>query len=122
MDTRRGLISGLAITTALLSCVFEARGQATDWKQIIIPPLHAFHPQAPRRVALPNGMVIFLQEDHELPLVRGIARIRGGSREEPPGKVGLVEIFGQAWRTGGTKTRTRDVLDAYLQARAAKVE
>src|SRR5438128_11196333 len=122
MVTRRDLISDLTIITPLLSCVFEARGQATDWKPIIIPPLHAFHPQAPRRVALPNGMVIFLQEDHELPLVRGIARIRGGSREEPAGKVGLVEIFGQAWRTGGTKTRTGDELDDYLEARAAKVE
>src|SRR2546426_8999098 len=122
MDTRRGLISALAVTTALLSCVFEARGQATDWKQIIIPPLHAFHPQVPRRVALSNGMVIFLQEDHELPLVQGIARIRGGSREEPPDKVGLVEIYGQAWRTGGAKTKNGDELDDYLEARAAKVE
>src|SRR2546427_13291944 len=88
MDTRRGLISALAVTTAFLSCAFEARGQATDWKQIIIPPLHAFHPQAPRRVALPNGMVIFLEEDHELPLVQGIARIRGGPGGEPPGGAG----------------------------------
>jgi len=27
---------------------------------------------------LANGMVIFLQEDHELPLIRGTAQIRGG--------------------------------------------
>ena len=30
-----------------------------------------FAPQQPKRIALPNGLVIFLQEDHELPLVRG---------------------------------------------------
>ena len=28
-------------------------------------------------------MVIFLQEDHELPIIDGTARIRGGSRSEP---------------------------------------
>ena len=34
-------------------------------------PLPAFHPQQPKRIELSNGMVIFLQEDHELPLIDG---------------------------------------------------
>ena len=67
-------------------------------------------------------MVIFLQEDHELPLIDGSARIRGGSRDEPASKVGLVDIFGEVWRTGGTKTQTGDQLDDFLEVRAAKVE
>jgi zinc protease len=67
-------------------------------------------------------MVIFLQEDHELPLVRGFTQIRGGSRDEPADKVGLAQIYGQVWRTGGTKTKTGDQLDDYLEAHAAKVE
>ena len=96
--------------------------QATDWKQIPIPPLPAFHPQEPKRIELPNGMVIFLQEDHELPLIRGTARIRGGSRSEPAGKTGLLDIYGEVWRTGGTKSQTGDQLDDYLEVRAAKVE
>ena len=33
-------------------------------------------------------MVIFLQEDHELPLIDGTARIRGGSHNEPAAKSG----------------------------------
>ncbi len=97
-------------------------GQAATWEQVPIPPLHAFKPKEPKRVALPNGMILFLQEDHELPLIDGIARIRGGSRSEPAAKVGLVSIYGQSWRTGGTKTRTGDELDDFLEARAAKVE
>ena len=112
----------LVIVLSLLASAPRTRGQAQDWKQIPIPPLHEFHPQQPRRVALPNGMVIFLQEDHELPLIRGIARVRGGSRGEPADKVGLVSIYGQVWRTGGTNSRTGDELDDYLEARAAKVE
>lgn len=97
-------------------------GQATDWKQITPGPLPPFHPQMPKRIPLANGMVIFLQEDHELPLVRGMMQIRGGSRDESADKVGLVQIYGQSWRTGGTKTQTGDQLDDYLEARAAKVE
>ena len=67
-------------------------------------------------------MVIFLQEDHELPLIDGTARIRGGSVNEPASKVGLVDIYGEVWRTGGTKTQTGDQLDDFLEVRAAKVE
>jgi zinc protease len=92
------------------------------WKKIPIPKLPEFHPQEPKRIELPNGMVIFLQEDHELPTIDAIARIRGGSRAESASKVGLVSLYGEVWRTGGTKTQTGDQLDDYLEIRAAKVE
>ncbi len=122
MRTRDKFLSIFAAALTLAVVAPEAAGQVTDWRQVQIPPLHAFHPQQPRRFALPNGMVILLQEDHELPLVRGSARIRGGSREEPADKTGLVSIYGQVWRTGGIKSKTGDELDDYLEARAAKVE
>ena len=112
----------LALLLSSLAFAPRAAAQATDWKQIKAPAMHAFHPEQPRRVELSNGMVIFLQADHELPLIRGTAQIRGGSLNEPAEKVGLVEIYGQAWRTGGTKSRTGDQLDDYLEAHAAKVE
>jgi zinc protease len=115
-------VVGVVILLGLVACVPDAVGQESDWKQIHSTPLHAFSPQVPKRVQLPNGMVLLLQEDHELPLIRGEVLIRGGSREEPAGKVGLVQIFGQVWRTGGTKGKTGDQLDDYLEARAAKVE
>ena len=97
-------------------------GPAAPWKQIPIPPLPPFHSQEPRRIQLANGMVIFLQEDHELPVVGGTMRIRGGSIQEPANKVGLVEAYGAVWRTGGTTKRSGDELDDFLEARAAKVE
>ena len=111
------------LTTALLIslCVSLAGAQA-PWQQIPIPELHKFQPQQPKRVQLPNGMVIFLQEDHELPLVDAVARIRGGSRSETAAKVGLVDLYGEVWRTGGTKIQSGDELDDYLEVRAAKVE
>jgi len=112
------------LLTILFAATFAAQGtaQATSWKQIPIPPLPAFKPQQPRRIELSNGMVIFLQEDHELPLIDGTARIRGGSINEPASKTGLVDIYSEVWRTGGTKTQTGDQLDDFLEVRAAKVE
>ena len=71
---------------------------------------------------LPNGMVIFLQEDHELPLIDGTIRIRGGSREEPADKAGLVALYADVWRTGGTRSKTGDELDDFLESHAARVE
>ncbi len=112
----------LAAVATLLVSTPRAASQATDWKQIPIPTLPSFHPPQPKRIQLANGMVVFLQEDHELPLINGSARIRGGSSNEPATKVGLVELFGEVWRTGGTKAQTGDQLDDFLEVRAAKVE
>ncbi|PYQ30945.1 MAG: hypothetical protein DMF57_14810, partial [Acidobacteria bacterium] len=93
-----------------------------SYRDVKTPALHQVPLPQPKRVQLANGMVIFLMEDHELPLIRGTARIRGGSRDVPAARAGLVGIYGQAWRTGGTDTRTGDQLDDFLEARAAKVE
>jgi zinc protease len=93
-----------------------------SWTRVPIPPLHQFKPQEPRRIELPNGMVIFLQENHELPLIEGTVRIRGGSREEPAEKVGLVSVYADVWRTGGTHNKTGDELDDFLEAHAARIE
>jgi zinc protease len=112
----------LLLATVTLLPVQRATGQVTNWKQIPVPQLPAFKPQQPKRIELSNGMVIFLQEDHELPLIDASARIRGGSVNEPADKTGLVDIYGEVWRTGGTKSQTGDQLDDFLEVRAAKVE
>jgi len=117
-------VKRLSLLLALAFVLCSAVAAQTE-RQLPIPPigpLPVFHPQEPKRIALPNGLVIFLQEDHELPTIDGIARIRGGSRSEPAAKTGLVSLYGEVWRTGGTKTQTGDQLDDYLEIRAAKVE
>jgi zinc protease len=111
-----------AIFLSIVTTIPQASAQAATWQEIQIPPLPAFKPPQPKRIELKNGMVIFLQEDHELPLIDGTARIRGGSVNEPATKVGLVDIYGEVWRTGGTKKQTGDQLDDFLEVRAAKVE
>ena len=119
---KRKILALTLLTVAAFASVPRASGQAASLKQVPIPPLPAFHPPQPKRIQLPNGMVIFLQEDHELPLISATARVRGGSRNELAKKTGLLDMYGEVWRTGGTKTQTGDQLDDFQEVRAAKVE
>ncbi len=121
MRTRRLLFLQASFCFLLMTAVFGS-AQVKPWNQIQPPPLPAFKPQQPVRVQLPNGMVIFLQEDHELPLIDATARIRGGSIYEAANKTGLTDLYGEVWRTGGTKAKTGDQMDDFLEARAAKIE
>ena len=95
---------------------------AEPWKSIPVPPLHEFKPAQPIKFELPNGVVVFLEEDHELPFIDGFIRVRGGSRDEPADKAGLVSLYGQVWRTSGTAATPGDILDDQLAAKAAHVE
>jgi zinc protease len=95
---------------------------AEPWAKIPIPPLHDFKPVEPKRIKLENGLTIFLQEDHELPFIDGAILIRGGSRNEPPNKTGLVSLYGEAWRTSGTAKNSGEQLDDMLALKAASIE
>jgi zinc protease len=74
------------------------------------------------RFELDNGMVVYLMQDRELPLVSGTALIRAGSRWENATKVGLASLTGDVMRTGGTRRHTGDQLNQMLEQRAASVE
>ncbi len=123
----KGLTPFLSIALSIASAAPSAFAQtattpAQPWAKIPIPPLHDFKPQQPKRIELSNGLIIFLQEDHELPFINGSILIRGGSRDEPADKIGLVTLYGQTWRTSGTATIDGDKLDDKLEAKAASIE
>jgi zinc protease len=112
----------LAVCAALFAPLALPAQQNKPWEKIPIPRLHDFKPQQPKRIELKNGIVLFLQEDHELPFVSGSVLIPGGSRDEDPAKTGLVDLYGQAWRTSGTAKLDGDALDDLLEAKAAHIE
>jgi len=120
--TQRGICFSLALVLLSFFAFSAEAQQIVPWNKIQAPPLPAFTPPEPTRIQLANGMVIFLQPDHELPLISATARIRGGSISEPLNKTGLTDLYGDVWRTGGTKTKTGDEMDDFLEARAAKIE
>lgn len=71
---------------------------------------------------LPNGMKIYLLENHELPMIRGTALVRTGNLFDPADKVGLATITGEVIRSGGTTSKTGDQIDEQLENIAASIE
>ncbi|MGB3137685.1 MAG: pitrilysin family protein [Nodosilinea sp.] len=92
------------------------------YDQLTFPPLRDIEIPDYERYELPNGMVVYLLEDHELPLVSGSATFQTGGRFEPGDKVGLAALTGEAMRLGGTANLAADALNQELEQRAASIE
>ena len=122
MRSASGILFVSAVVAVMASPAMNAQ-QSKPWEKIPVPKLHDFKPQQPKRIELKNGIVVFLQEDHELPFISGSVMMPGGSREETdPAKTGLVDLYGEAWRTSGTEKMDGDAMDTFLEARAAHIE
>ncbi|RKU10248.1 insulinase family protein [Candidatus Poribacteria bacterium] len=104
----------------LVTATGEAQNKSHEG--LVYPPLNQPQPPVPDRVELDNGMIVYLLEDHELPIIDISVQIRTGSLYEPADKVGLAAITGAVMRTGGTTSRTGDELDEILENLAASVE
>ncbi|MBV9505688.1 MAG: insulinase family protein [Acidobacteriia bacterium] len=91
-------------------------------KDLKFPPLRPITIPQVETATLPNGMKLYLMEDHELPVVNGSLRVRTGNLFDPPDKVGLASMTGIVLRTGGTESKTGDQLDQELENIAAGVE
>ncbi|MBZ5592972.1 MAG: insulinase family protein [Acidobacteriia bacterium] len=93
-----------------------------SYKELKYPALKPIKIPDVATFTLPNGMKVYLLENHELPLVRGSALVRTGNLFDPPDKVGLAGITGTVMRSGGTKDKTGDQIDEQLENIAASVE
>ena len=80
-----------------------------------------FTPPDPERVVLENGMVIYLLEDHELPLVNVTTTLRTGAWLDPAEKIGLAAVTGTVMRTGGGGGLSAEQVDDELEQLAADV-
>ena len=109
----------IAVAVPLLSgCVGNlALG---DPRQMTFTPVE-FTPPKPDRVVLENGMVVYLLEDHELPLVSMTATLRTGSWLDPADKIGLASLTGSVMRTGGGGGLTSKQVDEELEQFAGEV-
>ena len=93
-----------------------------SYKDLKYPPLKPVQIPDVATFTMPNGMKLYLVENHELPLVRGTALVRTGNLFDPPDKVGLATVTGIVMRTGGTEDKSGDQLDEQLENIAASVE
>lgn len=88
--------------------------------QPVFKPLE-FHPPKGKVTVLPNGMKVYLLEDHELPLIRINAVIKVGSLYEPEEMIGLASFTGALMRTGGAGGKSGDEIDEILEFLSAGI-
>ena len=109
------ILSGLIVALLTCSCALQS-GQ----RLLRNPETFTFKPvqykiPSPVRVVMDNGMVLYLLEDHELPLIEMSALIRTGSIYESPEYAGLASLTGDVMRTGGTETMSPAEIDETLE-------
>lgn len=118
----------IAVTACL--CGVVASRQAS-FAQGVNPPQHprdmvfkslAFSPPKGDKIVLNNGMILYILEDYELPVLNLSAVIRTGSVYEPANKAGLAELTGVVMRTGGTRSIRSDEINDQLEYIAGSVE
>ena len=87
MRRNRATSVALFAIAALILGAAGAAAQVKSYKELKFPELKPFTVPQPERTVLPNGMVLMLMEDHELPVIEAFARVRVGARLEPADKI-----------------------------------
>lgn len=116
---------GVMVGTVILllasgSVTYSADFKVEDPRAMQFEPVE-FSPPEPERVVLDNGLVVYLLEDHELPLVTITATMRTGGWLDPVDKVGLAAITGTVMRTGGGGGLSAEQVDAELEQFAGDI-
>lgn len=107
------LFIALLLTGEVFAETLPAVSPLPSPDKIKYPPLQFNLPQA-QRVVLENGIVLYILEDHELPLISVNALIKTGSMYDPEGKEGVAELTTYLMRTGGTaKLSSTDIDDRF---------
>ena len=109
-------MSLVVLVVVVLSATLSWAGDlaAGDPRSMTFPPVE-FAPPEPSRVVLDNGLVVYLLEDHELPLVNLSAMMRTGGWLEAQDKIGLAALTGSVMRSGGGGGRTAEQVDEELE-------
>jgi len=108
-----------AMAAALAGCAVTQ--QSVDPRKLTFAPLQFKIPKS-ERITLTNGMIVYLMEDHELPLVNITAYIRTGELYEPEDRQNVATLAGAVMRSGGTKAIPPEQLDAELEFMASSIE
>ena len=92
------------------------------YKELTYPPLNEIQAPEADRVTLTNGIILYMVEDHSLPLINLRVRIGVGSVDEPGDKIGLAGITGAVMRSGGTASMSGDEIDEEMEGIGASIE
>jgi len=116
---RRTFLLALVLAVGAIN---GAAQQVPSYRTLKYPQLGQVKIPEPVEVTLSNGMRLLMLEDHELPLIRGLALIHTGNLFDPSDRRGLSQVMADVLRSGGTKSKTGDQLDEELENIAGTVE
>jgi len=109
------------LLTALTLTGCAGQANQVNPRSMTFQPL-SFQVPKSQRMELSNGIIVYLLEDHELPLVNITAYINTGSIYDPPGKSGLSMLASTVLRSGGAESIPPEEMDAELEFMASSVE
>lgn len=116
------IVVAFLLSLPLLACA--GRGPAPAPRSplagLSFEPLEFQVPEV-ERVRLPNGIRLYLREDHELPLVSVTALVGGGAISVPAAETGMAELMAALLRTGGAGERAPVEVDRDLEMMAANL-
>jgi zinc protease len=126
---RKNLLPLLFLSVATLAMVLTLTWpqpaqavQPKPYEELVFPALSDIQIPEYERYTLDNGLVVYLMEDHDLPLVSGSLTFRTGGYLVAPGQVGLSDVVGEAMRLGGSVNHPPNALNELLEQKAASVE
>ena len=124
MTTARKLLRAALPLALALFAALPARAQdraLLDPSKLVTPALRHVQMPKPERYVMPNGIVVFLLEDHALPVVRARANFKASPLWVPDDKAGLDGVTGDVMRSGGSAAHSGDWLDDRLAAIGARI-
>jgi zinc protease len=110
------LLAGLAAAPARAADV-----SIYDPRHLVTPPIGKIPAVKPERWTLPNGIVVYLLENHDLPVVRATSYFRSSPTLVAADRAGLFTTAGEVMRSGGSSAHSGDWLDDRLAAIGASI-
>ncbi len=100
------IATGIALT--ILQAAQTASGQAKSEQALRLPPY--------QEQTLPNGLRVFLMENHEVPLVTVNLLVPVGSAVDQPGSEGIASLTGRLLMRGAGEMSAEEIARAIEQA------
>lgn len=115
-------ISAMFLALAILAVGSHAQANADFLAKYENRKLPRIKPPNVTVRVLPNGIRLYLLEDHTLPIVKIGAILKAGSIYDPPEKVGLATLAGDLLRSGGAGERSPEAFDKALDDLGAQID
>ena len=125
----RGWAALILMVAGSVGIVEPVQGRERGAKGIVAHPSQLKFERRPFHVpkgedyrhVLPSGVVVYVAEDHSLPLVEVTVALRTGAWLDPPEQVGLASLTAAMMRRGGAGELAADLFDERVDFLGAKV-